>query len=143
MLKINRSILIICLVSLFLIMGQVTASDNDLIEINDSNASNDPMELDKMNICSESSSPSQSNDMSDLTICENYSNKADINSNDQDSDKLDDNQHHNVDDYQHILETIKEESKDTTGIVMANDNYSCGPASLATVLNSYGLNLSL
>ena len=38
---------------------------------------------------------------------------------------------------------IEERLKDTNGVVMANDNYSCGPASLATALNRYGLNLSL
>ena len=36
MLKINKSILIICIVSLFLIIGQISASDTDLIEINES-----------------------------------------------------------------------------------------------------------
>ena len=40
-------------------------------------------------------------------------------------------------------ETIEEKQKDTSGVVMANDNYSCGPASLATALNRNGLNLSL
>ena len=35
MLKINKSILIICLVLLFLIIGQISASDTDSIEIND------------------------------------------------------------------------------------------------------------
>ena len=41
------------------------------------------------------------------------------------------------------VELIEEKVKDTNGVVMANDNFSCGPASLATVLNRYGLNLSL
>ena len=35
MLKINKSILIICLVSLFLMMGQISASDADSLEIDD------------------------------------------------------------------------------------------------------------
>ena len=35
MMKINRSILIICIVSLFLIIGQISASDTDSMEIND------------------------------------------------------------------------------------------------------------
>ena len=35
MLKINKSILIICLVSLFLIIGQISASDTDLMETSD------------------------------------------------------------------------------------------------------------
>ena len=40
MMKINRSILIICIVSLFLIIGQISASDTDSMEINDT-ANND------------------------------------------------------------------------------------------------------
>ena len=35
MMKINRSILIICIVSLFLIIGQISASDTDSMEITD------------------------------------------------------------------------------------------------------------
>ena len=42
-----------------------------------------------------------------------------------------------------IDEIVEEKQKDTTGVVMATDNYSCGPASLATALNRNGLNLSL
>lgn len=37
----------------------------------------------------------------------------------------------------------EEEIKNTTGIVMSDNNYSCGSASLATVLNTFGLNLTL
>ena len=39
MLKINKSILIICMISLFLIIGQISASDTDSIEINDTDTS--------------------------------------------------------------------------------------------------------
>ena len=35
------------------------------------------------------------------------------------------------------------ELKNFDGIVMSNDTYSCGPASLATVLNKLGMNLTL
>jgi predicted double-glycine peptidase len=42
-----------------------------------------------------------------------------------------------------IDEIVEEKQKETTGVVIANDNYSCGPASLATALNRNGLNLSL
>ena len=41
MLKINKSILIICTISLFLIIGQISASDTDLIEINESDTIDD------------------------------------------------------------------------------------------------------
>lgn len=36
-----------------------------------------------------------------------------------------------------------DELKNFNGIVMADDAYSCGPASLATVLNRFGMNLTL
>ena len=38
MLKINKSILIICMISLFLIIGQISASDTDSMTIEDFNA---------------------------------------------------------------------------------------------------------
>ena len=47
MLKINRSILIICIVSLFLIIGQISASDTDSMEIND--ATNNDLILNQLN----------------------------------------------------------------------------------------------
>lgn len=99
MLKINKSILIICLVSLFLMMGQISASDTDLTEITEITEIND-------------------SGMDDLGL------KQTIDS--------------SIDD-----EVTEEKEKDTSGVVMANDNYSCGPASLATVLNKNGFNLSL
>ena len=49
MLKINKSILIICMVSLFLIIGQISASDTDLIKINDSDTSNCQIESSNIN----------------------------------------------------------------------------------------------
>ena len=123
MLKINKSILIICLVSLFLIIGQISASDTDLMETNDI-------------------------DMNDLSINQNTNEGFDNPNMDQSksnemneanslktepSDALEES----------IDDMIEEKQKDTHGVVMANDNFSCGPASLATALNKYGLNLSL
>ena len=104
MLKINRSILIICMVSLFLIIGQISASDTDSI-INDSNGIEQYDTID---------------------ISQETENSIEINGENEES-----------------IEIIEEKQMDTRGIVMANDNYSCGPASLATVLNKKGLNLSL
>ena len=104
MLKINRSILIICMVSLFLIIGQISASDTDSI-INDSNGIE---HYDTINISQE------------------RNDSIEINGENEES-----------------IEIIEEKQMDTRGIVTANDNYSCGPASLATVLNKKGLNLSL
>lgn len=111
MLKINRSILIICIVSLFLIIGQISASDTDSIEIND--AANNDLILNQLN----------DSDMDNL-----------------ESDEMEKTAQTET---ETIDEIVKEKQKDTTGVVMANDNYSCGPASLATALNRNGLNLSL
>jgi len=111
MLKINRSILIICIVSLFLIIGQISASDTDSIEIND--AANNDLILNQLN----------DSDMDNL-----------------ESDEMEKTAQTET---ETIDETVEEKQKDTTGVVMANDNYSCGPASLATALNRNGLNLSL
>lgn len=111
MLKINRSILIICIVSLFLIIGQISASDTDSIEIND--AANNDLILNQLN----------DSDMNNL-----------------ESDEMEKTAQTET---ETIDEIFEEKQKDTTGVVMANDNYSCGPASLATALNRNGLNLSL
>ena len=111
MLKINRSILIICIVSLFLIIGQISASDTDSIEIND--AANNDLILNQLN----------DSDMDNL-----------------ESDGMKETAQTET---ETIDEIVEEKQKDTIGVVMANDNYSCGPASLATALNRNGLNLSL
>lgn len=115
MLKINKSILIICMISLFLIIGQISASDTDPMAMHDYDA--DSMIIDDIDTSSDMEYDIQVNaDVNDLET---------VSTEDEDS-----------------LEII-EKAKDTSGIVMANDNYSCGPASLATVLNKNGLNLSL
>ncbi|WP_296854739.1 cysteine peptidase family C39 domain-containing protein [uncultured Methanobrevibacter sp.] len=117
MLKINKSILIICLVSLFLIIGQISASDTDLMETSDTG-------------------------MNDLRINQNTNEISD----DSNMNHPESNTVEKIDDEivnENVDEIIEEEEKDTNGVVMANDNYSCGPASLATVLNKNGLNLSL
>lgn len=111
MLKINRSILIICIVSLFLIIGQISASDTDSMKIKDT-IHND-LSLDQLN----------DSDMDNL-----------------ESDEMEETAQTET---ETIDEIVEEKQKDTTGVVMANDNYSCGPASLATALNRNGLNLSL
>ena len=90
-------------------MGQISASDADSLEIDDT-IQNDPI-----------------SDLSDSSMNADESNKLEeINEREENSQEI-----------------IEDEQKDTTGIVMANDNYSCGPASLATALNRNGLNLSL
>ena len=123
MLKINKSILIICLVSLFLIIGQISASDTDLMETNDL-------------------------DMNDLSINQN-TNEGFDNPNMDQSKSNEMNEANSIKTEpsdaleESIDDMIEEKQKDTNGVVMANDNFSCGPASLATALNKYGLNLSL
>ena len=111
MMKINRSILIICIVSLFLIIGQISASDTDPMEINDT--INNDLSIDQL-------------DDSDIDNLESDGLEKTVKT-----------------EAETIDEIIEEKQKDTTGVVMANDNYSCGPASLATALNRNGLNLSL
>ncbi|WP_298534314.1 cysteine peptidase family C39 domain-containing protein [uncultured Methanobrevibacter sp.] len=111
MMKINRSILIICIVSLFLIIGQISASDTDSMEINDTIHN-------------------------DLSL--NQLNGSDIDN--LESDEMEKTAQTET---ETIDEIVEEKQKDTTGVVMANDNYSCGPASLATALNRNGLNLNL
>ena len=111
MLKINRSILIICIVSLFLIIGQISASDTDPMEIN--GTINNDLNLEQLN---------------------------DSNIDNIESDGLEKTAQTEA---ETIDEIVEEKQKDTTGVVMATDNYSCGPASLATALNRNGLNLSL
>lgn len=109
--KINRSILIICIVSLFLIIGQISASDTDPMEIN--GTINNDLSLEQLN---DSNIDNLESDGLEKTV------KTEAET---------------------IDEIIEEKQKDTTGVVMAKDNYSCGPASLATALNRNGLNLSL
>ena len=111
MLKINRSILIICIVSLFLIIGQISASDTDPMDIN--GTINNDLSLEQLN---------------------------DSNIDNIESDGLEKTAQTEA---ETIDEIVEEKQKDTTGVVMATDNYSCGPASLATALNRNGLNLSL
>ena len=115
MLKINKSILIICMISLFLIIGQISASDTDPTIISDDVA--DSMIIDDIDANSDMES--------DIQVEEELNELETISAEDEDS-----------------LEIIGK-AKDTTEIVMANDNYSCGPASLATLLNKNGLKLSL
>ena len=123
MLKINKSILIICLVSLFLTIGQISASDTDLMETSDTG-------------------------MNDLSLNHNLTEISDdSNMNQLESNELNDANSIKTESFDDLEESIddmiEEKQKDTNGVVMANDNYSCGPASLATALNRYGLNLSL
>lgn len=103
--------MIICIVSLFLIIGQISASDTDSMEINDT--ANNDLILNQLN----------DSDMNNL-----------------ESDEMEKTAQTET---ETIDEIVEEKQKKTTGVVMANDNYSCGPASLATALNRNGLNLSL
>ena len=123
MLKINKSILIICLVSLFLIIGQISASDTDLMETNDLDMNDLSINLNiHEGLDDQNMDQSKSNEMNEANSIKT-----------EPSDALEES----------IDDMIEEKQKDTNGVVMANDNFSCGPASLATALNKYGLNLSL
>ena len=138
MFKLNKSILMVCLISLFLLASQVSAADSnisaDIKSIDENMIGNcNPIdslvdERNKMNgfsIEEKNNSPTNDNSTLNSSINKNQSPK---NSNDLDNNgKLNDNS----------------KGKDTEGIVMAEDSFSCGPASLATALNKLGMNLSL
>ena len=105
MLKLNKSILIICLVSLFLIIGQISASDTDLMETSDA-------------------------DMNDLSINQNTNEGLDdLNMNQLESNELNDANSiktETSDDLEESIDDmIEERLKDTSGVVMANDNWTC------------------
>ena len=58
------------------------------------------------------------------------------------------NEHYTIENNKEIDTSLKEEckndeNKNFDGIVVSDDSYSCGPASLATVLNRFGMNLTL
>ena len=108
---------------MFLTIGQISASDTDLMETSDTG-------------------------MNDLSLNHNLTEISDdSNMNQLESNELNDANSIKTESFDDLEESIddmiEEKQKDTNGVVMANDNYSCGPASLATALNRYGLNLSL
>lgn len=142
MFKVSKSILIVCLVSLFLLVSQASAADSNGLSISDINSVDENYNLDASYLDSlqdsngmHSDSSLNSNGLDDKS---NYD-KTSISQN-QTSSNLKDNDLDNNDGESEIIE---EEAKDTEGVVMAGDSYSCGPASLATALNRLGLNLSL
>ena len=120
MLKINKSILIICIVSLFLIIGQISASDTDLIEINESDTIDN--QIDKL---------------IDNQIDKLIDNQIDDLKELKDSDSIDERKDNE------IIEKIEKQTKGKSEIVMSNDDYSCGAASFATALKNMGMNISL
>ena len=169
MFKTEKSILIICIILIFLLSGQVSATDTPTIELNDFDTG-------------ENSFNTNANDMiedmdDEIKIVEDYDKYIDDEINEEDYVSTEINANHpiennidypiknnidypiennvdfpiennvnypinnNVDDEEFNI--VDENAKDTTGVIMAGDNYSCGPASLATVLNKFGLNLSL
>ena len=142
MFKVSKSILIVCLISLFLLVSQASAADSNGLSISDINSVDENYNLDASYLDSlqdsndmHSDSSLNSNGLDDKS---NYD-KTSISQN-QTSSNLKDNDLDNNDGESEIIE---EEAKDTEGVVMAGDSYSCGPASLATALNRLGLNLSL
>ena len=125
MLRINKSILMVCLISLFLLVSQASAADADMIA-SDINLADESLIIDdKMDLSqNQNQNPIPSMDKSNCSqSLENVKNN-DLDNNDN-------------------AKTEIAEEKDTRSVVMAGDNYSCGPASLATALNKLGMNLSL
>ena len=152
MLKINKSILIICTISLFLIIGQISASDTDLIEINESDTINNtinntidntinntidkPIENPEINSIADSIELNESNSIDDSMELKD-SDSIDDSMELKDSDSIDDSGE------DEIIEKNEKLIKSSSVIVMSNDNYSCGAASFATALNNMGMNISL
>ena len=145
MIKITKSILLICIISLFLLIGQAAATDIDSIKSNDMNGIADSNEIDNADADADSienkdidanSKNSDRNSFQNDTYldCESLDDDISIKEEEEISIKEYDNER---------FDLLEEGPKDTDGIVMAGDNYSCGPASLATALNKLGLNLSL
>lgn len=120
MLKISKNILIICIVSLFLIIGQISASDTDLIEMNESDTINYQID-------------NQMNNQIDKSIDKPIADSMEL----KDSDSIDDCRD------EEIIEKIENQIKCSSEIIMSNDDYSCGAASFATALNNMGINISL
>ena len=155
MLKINKSILIICIISLFLIIGQISASDTDSIKINNSNSIDESIGINDSNSIDESIGINDSNSI-DESIRINDSNSIDesieLDNNElmekNDDENIDDEIHDSID-YKKSVESddsikiIEKQRKDSSEIVMANDDYSCGAASFATALYNLGINVSL
>ena len=113
------------MISLFLIIGQISASDTDSMTIEDFNSIENDSSIVNIQEMDNSIEINEKND-EPLRINVTRDDPLGINGEGDES-----------------IELFEDGQKDTTGIVMANDNYSCGPASLATVLNKNGLNLSL
>ena len=139
MLKLNKSILIVCLISLFLLVSQASAADSSNLNISDINSVDE-----NYLVSSPDSIDSSLNtiDSMDSSIDSDNLNEDDLKTSiPQDQFEEDENNDLDNNDDTEIIE--EEKVKDTEGVVMAGDNYSCGPASLATALNKLGLNLSL
>ena len=128
------------MISLFLIIGQISASDTDLIKINDSSTSSNSMEC-HLNADALSLDTNLNEELND-SVSPNNNQELESES---EIDEINSKELDNSNDIKGTDESLEiyEEKKDTSGIVMANDNFSCGPASLATVLNKFGLNVSL
>ena len=138
MFKIDTSILIVCIISLFILIGQASATDTGSLELNDLN-SYDSIE-NANSIPNAYSIELNHNDASKNSFYTN-DNAGSIDDDLSIDDECIEENENGQDGEKSVI--VEGESKDTSGIVMSNDDFSCGPASLATALNKFGLNLSL
>ena len=138
MFKIDTSILIVCIISLFILIGQASATDTGSLELNDLN-SYDSIENGN-SIANAYSIELNHNDASENSFYTN-DNAGSIDDDLSIDDECNEENENGQDGEKSVI--VEGESKDTSGIVMSNDDFSCGPASLATALNKFGLNLSL
>ena len=145
MLKVKKSFLMICLISLFLLISQAAAADFDSIGLDDSNANSDSIEITDVDANTDSINLNDLKSDSDSfdTEINDVETDAIASGNAQKSIDLEEEAIfdgiNNIDDSAEVID----EEQTKTDIVMVDDDYSCGAASLATVLNRLGIEISL
>lgn len=155
--KINdKIILVLSMVLLLTFMTGSTAFDVDTLDSNQIIQEDCIANSTILETASDDSINENENGKSDSIeinekLIENNGNKA-IEPNEhytiENNETIKTNEHYTIENNKEIDTSLKEEckndeNKNFDGIVVSDDSYSCGPASLATVLNRFGMNLTL
>ena len=155
--KINGKImLVLSMVLLLTFMTSSTAFDVDTLDSNQIIQEDCIANSTILETASDDSINENENGKSDSIeinekLIENNGNKA-IEPNEhytiENNETIKTNEHYTIENNKEIDTSLKEEckndeNKNFDGIVVSDDSYSCGPASLATVLNRFGMNLTL
>ena len=155
--KINSKImLVLSMVLLLTFMTSSTAFDVDTLDSNQIIQEDCIANSTILETASDDSINENENGKSDSIeinekLIENNGNKA-IEPNEhytiENNETIKTNEHYTIENNKEIDTSLKEEckndeNKNFDGIVVSDDSYSCGPASLATVLNRFGMNLTL